>query len=58
MLSRIRSRVQDRFMGIGIIGNLAGYPNLDPTAALIVGCRVAKPGDMRLLQGWGDGRAR
>jgi hypothetical protein len=58
MLSRIRSRVQDRFMGIGIIGNLAGYPILDPIAALIVGCMVAKLGDMRLLQGWGDGRAR
>ena len=31
-------------VGIGIIGNLAGYPILDPIAALIVGVRVAKMG--------------
>lgn len=31
-------------VGIGIIGNLAGYPILDPIAALIVGILVAKMG--------------
>lgn len=31
-------------VAIGIIGNLAGYPILDPIAALIVGCMVAKMG--------------
>ncbi len=31
-------------VGIGIIGNLAGYPILDPIAALIVGFLVAKMG--------------
>ncbi len=31
-------------VGLGIIGNLAGYPILDPIAALIVGCMVAKMG--------------
>lgn len=31
-------------VGIGIIGNLAGYPILDPIAALIVGFMVAKIG--------------
>ena len=31
-------------VGIGIIGNLAGYPILDPLAALIVGFLVAKMG--------------
>jgi len=31
-------------VGIGIIGNLAGYPILDPMAALIVGFMVAKMG--------------
>ncbi|MDY7577080.1 cation diffusion facilitator family transporter [Herbaspirillum sp. RTI4] len=31
-------------VGIGIIGNLAGYPLLDPIAALIVGFMVAKMG--------------
>ena len=31
-------------VGIGIIGNLAGYPILDPLAALIVGFMVAKMG--------------
>ena len=31
-------------VGIGIIGNLAGYPILDPIAALIVGLLVAKMG--------------
>lgn len=31
-------------VGIGIAGNLAGYPILDPIAALIVGCMVAKMG--------------
>lgn len=31
-------------VGIGIIGNLAGYPIFDPLAALIVGCMVAKMG--------------
>lgn len=35
-------------VGIGIIGNLAGYPILDPIAALIVGFMVAK-------MGWGFG---
>jgi cation diffusion facilitator family transporter len=35
-------------VGIGIIGNLAGYPILDPIAALIVGGMVAK-------MGWGFG---
>ena len=35
-------------VGIGIIGNLAGYPILDPIAALIVGFIVAK-------MGWGFG---
>jgi cation diffusion facilitator family transporter len=35
-------------VGIGIIGNLAGYPLLDPIAALIVGFMVAK-------MGWGFG---
>jgi len=35
-------------VGIGIIGNLAGYPILDPIAALIVGAMVAK-------MGWGFG---
>jgi cation diffusion facilitator family transporter len=35
-------------VGIGIIGNLAGYPILDPIAALIVGFLVAK-------MGWGFG---
>jgi len=31
-------------VGVGIIGNLAGYPILDPIAALIVGLMVAKMG--------------
>ena len=31
-------------VGIGIAGNLAGYPLLDPIAALIVGCMIAKMG--------------
>jgi cation diffusion facilitator family transporter len=35
-------------VGIGVIGNLAGYPILDPIAALIVGFMVAKIG-------WGVG---
>ena len=35
-------------VGIGIAGNLAGYPLLDPIAALIVGCMIAK-------MGWGFG---
>jgi cation diffusion facilitator family transporter len=35
-------------VGIGIVGNLAGYPILDPIAALIVGFIVAK-------MGWGFG---
>jgi len=35
-------------VGIGIIGNLAGYAILDPIAALIVGFMVAK-------MGWGFG---
>lgn len=35
-------------VGIGIIGNLAGYPILDPIAALIVGFMVSK-------MGWGFG---
>ncbi len=35
-------------VGIGIVGNLMGYPILDPIAALIVGFMVAK-------MGWGFG---
>ncbi|MBC7414958.1 MAG: cation transporter [Herminiimonas sp.] len=35
-------------VGVGIIGNLAGYPILDPIAALIVGFMVLK-------MGWGFG---
>jgi cation diffusion facilitator family transporter len=35
-------------VGIGILGNLAGYPILDPIAALIVGFMVTK-------MGWGFG---
>lgn len=35
-------------VGVGIIGNLAGYPILDPIAALIVGFMVAN-------MGWGFG---
>ncbi|RZI84380.1 MAG: cation transporter [Rubrivivax sp.] len=35
-------------VGLGIIGNLAGYPILDPIAALIVGFMVARTG-------WGFG---
>jgi cation diffusion facilitator family transporter len=31
-------------VGIGIIGNLAGYPILDPIAALIVGFMVSRMG--------------
>jgi cation diffusion facilitator family transporter len=31
-------------VGVGIVGNLAGYPILDPIAALIVGCMVIKMG--------------
>lgn len=31
-------------VGIGIAGNLAGYPLLDPIAALIVGLMVARMG--------------
>lgn len=31
-------------VGIGIVGNLAGYPILDPIAALIVGAMVTKMG--------------
>jgi len=31
-------------VAVGIVGNLAGYPILDPVAALIVGCMVAKMG--------------
>ena len=31
-------------VGIGIAGNLLGYPILDPIAALIVGCMVTKMG--------------
>ncbi len=36
-------------VGLGIIGNLAGYPILDPIAALIVGLMVSKMG---LEFGW------
>ena len=35
-------------VGLGIVGNLAGYPILDPVAALIVGFMVAR-------MGWGFG---
>ena len=35
-------------VGVGIVGNLAGYPFLDPVAALVVGCMVLK-------MGWGFG---
>jgi cation diffusion facilitator family transporter len=35
-------------VGLGILGNMAGYPLLDPIAALIVGLMVAK-------MGWGFG---
>jgi cation diffusion facilitator family transporter len=35
-------------VGIGIVGNLAGYPILDPIAALIVGLMIMK-------MGWGFG---
>ncbi len=35
-------------VGLGIVGNLAGYPILDPIAALIVGLMVAR-------MGWGFG---
>ena len=35
-------------VGLGIVGNLAGYPILDPIAALIVGFMVSK-------MGWGFG---
>lgn len=35
-------------VGVGIVGNLAGYPFLDPVAALVVGCMV-------LRMGWGFG---
>lgn len=31
-------------VSIGIAGNLAGYPILDPIAALVVGCMIAKMG--------------
>lgn len=31
-------------VGIGIAGNLAGYPILDPIAALVVGCMIARMG--------------
>ena len=31
-------------VGLGIIGNLAGYPSLDPIAALVVGLMVCKMG--------------
>ncbi|APC14826.1 cation-efflux pump [Pseudomonas frederiksbergensis] len=31
-------------VGIGIAGNLAGYPILDPIAALVVGCMISKMG--------------
>jgi cation diffusion facilitator family transporter len=31
-------------VGIGIVGNLAGYPMLDPLAALVVGLMIAKMG--------------
>jgi len=31
-------------VGVGVVGNLAGYPILDPIAALIVGLMVAKMG--------------
>jgi cation diffusion facilitator family transporter len=31
-------------VGIGIVGNLAGYPILDPIAALVVGGMIAKMG--------------
>jgi cation diffusion facilitator family transporter len=31
-------------VGVGVAGNLAGYPILDPIAALIVGCLVLKMG--------------
>jgi len=34
--------VSSLVVGLGIIGNLAGYPILDPIAALIVGFMVAK----------------
>ncbi len=37
-------------VGIGIVGNLAGYPILDPIAALIVGFMVARMG---WHYGWG-----
>ena len=33
-------------VGLGLIGNLAGYPLLDPIAALIVGLMVGRMGDM------------
>jgi divalent metal cation (Fe/Co/Zn/Cd) transporter len=35
-------------VGLGLIGNLAGYPILDPIAALIVGFMVS-------MMGWGFG---
>ena len=35
-------------VGLGIVGNLAGYPILDPIAALIVGLMIAR-------MGWGFG---
>ncbi|PHV05213.1 cation-efflux pump [Janthinobacterium sp. BJB412] len=31
-------------VGLGIVGNLAGYPIFDPIAALIVGCMIARMG--------------
>ena len=31
-------------VGIGIAGNLAGYPILDPIAALVVGCMIVRMG--------------
>lgn len=40
-----RSDAASSFLvGIGIIGNLAGYPMLDPLAALVVGLMIAKMG--------------
>ena len=39
-----RDRPSAALVGVGIAGNLAGYPILDPIAALIVGCMVTKMG--------------
>ena len=43
----LRDRLAQICFGLlcgGIVGNLAGYPILDPIAALIVGCMVTKMG--------------